>query len=43
MPPPPVGVVTVQPAGVILAAELTGRLEARRTAQVRGFVPVDAF
>jgi membrane fusion protein, multidrug efflux system len=38
MPPPPVGVITVQPAGVTLAAELTGRLEARRTAQVRARV-----
>ncbi|HJV71005.1 efflux RND transporter periplasmic adaptor subunit [Ideonella sp.] len=35
MPPAQVGVVTVQPAGVTIAAELPGRLEAWRTAQVR--------
>lgn len=38
MPPPQVGVVTLQPAGVTLATELSGRLEARRTAQVRARV-----
>lgn len=39
MPPATVGVVTVQPASVPLAAELPGRLEAWRTAQVRARVP----
>lgn len=40
MPPPPqVGVVTVQPGTVPLATELPGRLEARRSAQVRARVP----
>jgi membrane fusion protein (multidrug efflux system) len=34
-----VGVVTVQPASVALATELPGRLEARRSAQVRARVP----
>ncbi len=38
MPPTQVGVVTVQPAGVTLAADLPGRLEAWRTAQVRARV-----
>ena len=38
MPPAQVGVVTVQPAPVKLSAELTGRLEAARTAQVRARV-----
>jgi membrane fusion protein (multidrug efflux system) len=38
MPPPQVGVVTVQPADVTLATELPGRLEAVRTAQVRARV-----
>jgi membrane fusion protein (multidrug efflux system) len=38
MPPAQVGVVTVQPAGVTIAAELPGRLEAWRTAQVRARV-----
>jgi membrane fusion protein (multidrug efflux system) len=38
MPPPAVGVVTVQPAGVTLSTELPGRLEAVRTAQVRARV-----
>ena len=38
-PPPPVGVITVQPADVSLSAELPGRLEAWRTAQVRARVP----
>lgn len=35
MPPPEVGVVTVQPHDVGLVTELPGRLEASRTAQVR--------
>jgi membrane fusion protein (multidrug efflux system) len=35
MPPPEVGVVTVQPRDVGLVTELPGRLEASRTAQVR--------
>jgi membrane fusion protein (multidrug efflux system) len=35
MPPPEVGVVTVQPGEVGLLTELPGRLEASRTAQVR--------
>jgi membrane fusion protein (multidrug efflux system) len=35
MPPPEVGVVTVQPRDVGLTTELPGRLEASRTAQVR--------
>lgn len=39
MPPATVGVVTVQPGAVPLAAELPGRLEAWRTAQVRARVP----
>ena len=39
MPPATVGVVTVQPTSVPLAAELPGRLEAWRTAQVRARVP----
>jgi membrane fusion protein (multidrug efflux system) len=39
MPPPTVGVVTVQPADVPLVTELPGRLEAWRTAQVRARVP----
>ena len=38
MPPTQVGVVTVQPAGVTIATELPGRLEAWRTAQVRARV-----
>lgn len=38
MPPPSVGVVTMQAAGIDLATELPGRLEARRTAQVRARV-----
>lgn len=38
MPPPPVGVVTVQPGSVALSTELPGRLEALRTAQVRARV-----
>lgn len=38
MPPPPVGVVTVQPASLTVTAELPGRLEAWRTAQVRARV-----
>jgi membrane fusion protein (multidrug efflux system) len=37
-PPPPVGVVTVQLQPVALSTELPGRLEARRTAQVRARV-----
>lgn len=37
-PPPPVGVVTVQPGAVALPAELPGRLEAWRVAQVRARV-----
>ncbi|WP_313075183.1 efflux RND transporter periplasmic adaptor subunit [Melaminivora sp.] len=35
MPPPAVGVVTVQPGSVGLVTELPGRLEASRVAQVR--------
>lgn len=35
MPPPEVGVVTVQPGAVGLLSELPGRLEASRVAQVR--------
>lgn len=35
MPPPQVGVVTVQPGDVALVTELPGRLEASRVAQVR--------
>jgi membrane fusion protein (multidrug efflux system) len=38
MPPPEVGVVTVQDTGVSLPVELPGRLEARRVAQVRARV-----
>jgi membrane fusion protein (multidrug efflux system) len=38
MPPPQVGVVSVQPADVAVQAELPGRLEAWRTAQVRARV-----
>lgn len=39
MPPPPaVGVITVQPQSVAIRAELPGRLEAWRTAQVRARV-----
>lgn len=37
-PPMPVGVVTVQPEAVPLGSELTGRLEAYRTAQIRARV-----
>ena len=39
MPPAQVGVVTVQPAALDLSTELTGRLEAWRSAQVRPRVP----
>ena len=39
MPPATVGVVTVQPGPVALTAELPGRLEAWRVAQVRARVP----
>ena len=39
MPPPSVGVVTVQPGSVALSTELPGRLEAWRVAQVRARVP----
>ncbi|MBL8349180.1 MAG: efflux RND transporter periplasmic adaptor subunit [Burkholderiaceae bacterium] len=39
MPPATVGVVTVQPGNVALIAELPGRLEAWRVAQVRARVP----
>ncbi|MDP4301203.1 efflux RND transporter periplasmic adaptor subunit [Leptothrix discophora] len=39
MPPPSVGVVTVQPASVEMLTELPGRLEAWRTAQVRARIP----
>jgi membrane fusion protein (multidrug efflux system) len=39
MPPPSVGVVTVQPGNVALSIELPGRLEAWRVAQVRARVP----
>lgn len=38
MPPPQVGVVTVQPATLTVTTELPGRLEAWRTAQVRARV-----
>ena len=38
MPPPQVGVVTVQPSTVALVTELPGRLEASRIAQVRARV-----
>lgn len=38
MPPPAVGVVTVQPASLAITTELPGRLEAWRTAQVRARV-----
>ncbi|WP_239061879.1 efflux RND transporter periplasmic adaptor subunit [Ideonella livida] len=38
MPPPPVGVLTVQTGSVALTTELPGRLEAVRTAQVRARV-----
>ncbi|MEK8049675.1 efflux RND transporter periplasmic adaptor subunit [Ideonella sp. DXS22W] len=38
MPPPQVGVVTVQPGAVALPTELPGRLEAWRVAQVRARV-----
>jgi membrane fusion protein (multidrug efflux system) len=38
MPPPQVGVVAVQPASLTVTAELPGRLEAWRTAQVRARV-----
>jgi membrane fusion protein (multidrug efflux system) len=38
MPPPQVGVVTVQTSGVTLTAELPGRLESVRTAQIRARV-----
>lgn len=37
-PPPPVGVLAVQPQPVALQQELPGRVEARRTAQVRARV-----
>ncbi len=37
-PPPAVGVITVQPQSVAIRAELPGRLEAWRTAQVRARV-----
>ncbi|RVT48951.1 efflux RND transporter periplasmic adaptor subunit [Rubrivivax albus] len=37
-PPAPVGVLAVQPQGVALQQELPGRVEARRTAQVRARV-----
>jgi len=39
MPPATVGVVTVQPGAVPLTTELSGRLEAWRSAQVRARVP----
>ena len=39
MPPPEVGVVTVQPASVPLVKELVGRLSAYRSADVRARVP----
>ncbi len=39
MPPPSVGVVTVQPGSVALSTDLPGRLEAWRVAQVRARVP----
>ena len=38
MPPPKVGVITVQPQAVALQTELPGRVEALRTAQVRARV-----
>jgi membrane fusion protein, multidrug efflux system len=38
MPPPQVGVVTVQPRSVALSTELPGRVEALRVAQVRARV-----
>jgi membrane fusion protein, multidrug efflux system len=38
MPPPQVGVVTMQPRSVALRAELPGRVEAQRVAQVRARV-----
>ncbi|KAB2873100.1 MAG: efflux RND transporter periplasmic adaptor subunit [Ideonella sp.] len=38
MPPPQVGVVTVQPHAVVLSTELPGRVEALRVAQVRARV-----
>ena len=38
MPPPPVGVVKVEPQAVTLQVELPGRVEALRTAQVRARV-----
>ena len=38
MPPPQVGVVTVEPEPITLVTELPGRLEAVRTAQVRARV-----
>ena len=39
MPPPSVGVVTVQPGNLALSVDLPGRLEAWRVAQVRARVP----
>src|SRR5918993_3796084 len=39
MPPPEVGVVTLQPASVPLVKELVGRLSAYRSADVRARVP----
>ena len=39
MPPPEVGVVTMQPADVALSRELVGRLSAYRSADVRARVP----
>ena len=39
MPPPEVGVVTLQPAAVPLVKELVGRLSAYRSADVRARVP----
>ena len=39
MPPPEVGVVTVQPTSVPLVKELVGRLSAYRSADVRARVP----
>ena len=39
MPPPEVAVITVAPERLTLVAELPGRLEATRTAQVRARVP----
>ncbi|ASM76280.1 hypothetical protein VITFI_CDS0501 [Vitreoscilla filiformis] len=38
MPPPSVGVLTVQPQSLNLSTELPGRLEPVRTAQVRARV-----